>query len=128
MSLLRRLFPSLRSTAVASHHHMGIADALDTLTTLDIEIAHAPDDATRDALMDRRERLAARLPAGETEKPAVEQLRLVNEELFFSDIEMKGAIAADASDTTIANIAKRTKTLQELRSAIKTKIAAPTAV
>jgi hypothetical protein len=105
---------------------MGIADALDALTTLDIEIAHAPDDATRDALSDRRERLAARLPAGETEKPAVEQLRKVNEELFFSDIEMKGAIAADASDTTIANIAKRTKTLQELRSAIKaTFVAAP---
>ena len=49
----------------------------------------------------------------------MEQLRLVNEELFFSEMEMEGAIMAEASDTTVANIAKRIQTLKELRVAIK---------
>ena len=119
MSLLKRLFPSLRASSVVAVDHLGVADALDKLTVLDIKIGHETDDGAREALREKRERLAARLPTGETEKPAVEQLRLVNEELFFSEMEMEGAIMAEASDTTVANIAKRIQTLKELRVAIK---------
>lgn len=121
MSLLKRLFPSLRASSVAVDH-LGVADALDKLTTLDIKIMHATDDAARETLGEKRERLASRLPEGETEKPAVEQLRLVNEELYLSDVEMEGAIVAEASDTTVANIAKRIQILKELRDTIKFRI------
>lgn len=117
MALLKRLFPSMRCVAAVDHLNLG--EALDKLTTLDICIVHATDDAARDALALKRERLASRLPAGETDRPAVQQLRLVNEELFFSDVEMAGAIMAEASDSTIANIAKRIQTLKHLRDTIK---------
>ena len=118
MPLLKRLFPSLRASVVANDA-LNVAEALDKLTTLDIGIVHAPDDAAREALAEKRERLASRLPAGETERPAVQKLRLVNEELYFSDMEMSCAIVAEASDSTIANIAKRIQALQDLRRAIK---------
>ena len=118
LTVVRRLFPARASSVAADH--LGLGDALDKLTVLDIRIEHAADDGARDELSAQRERLAGRLP--EVDRPIVQQLRLVNEELYFSDVEMDGAIMAEASDATIANITKRIHSLKQLKDSLKSKL------
>lgn len=118
LTVVRRLFPARASSVAADH--LGLGDALDKLTVLDIRIKHAADDGARDELSAQRERLAGRLP--EVDRPIVQQLRLVNEELYFSDVEMDCAILAEASDATIANITKRIHSLKQLKDSLKSKL------
>lgn len=119
-ALLRRLFPSIPVMA-ADHLQLSasLGETLDQLTTLDVKIAHAASGSARDELTEKRAQLEKRLEETDPKIEAVtQQLRLVNEELYFSNVEMDGAILAQASDSTIANITNRISSLEKLKASI----------